>query len=210
MRSMTTAVLSCTDAATVIRIDGAGGSTEYTKTVPYQIPVAFGRKLGDPDLHRLTEELNFQSTGIGTSYFTDLGTGATRAISGGLATGSIYCYDGETATLLAINVHDIPVSFKYVAGDGDERLLSDFLSDLMVYGGEYDPSDIEVENVDDLIQGGVVDITAGARDIARDVIEPYSIALFERAGQIVFKRALTDGTFAVDQTIAAAGDIVDQ
>ena len=89
-----------TDAATVIRIDGTSGSTEYTKTVPYQIPVAVGRDLGSPDLHRLTEELNFQSTGSGTSYFTDLGTGATRAVSGGIATGSIYCYDGQTATLL--------------------------------------------------------------------------------------------------------------
>ena len=173
-------VVVWTDAATASRIDGTTGSTEYTKTVPYQIPVALGRDLGDPDLHRLTEELNFQKQSTVTSYFTDLGTGATRTIAGGMTTGSVYFYDGQTATLLAINTHLKPRSFKYIAGDGNTRLLSDFLEDLMVYGGGYDSSDIEVENVEDLIQGGVVDITSGARDIARSVIEPYSIAMFER------------------------------
>ncbi|MBZ9759501.1 hypothetical protein LB553_01190 [Mesorhizobium sp. CA8] len=171
-----------TDSATVSRVDGATGAIEYTKSVPYQIPDVAGRHLGAPDLHRLTEEFNFQTELThGTSYFTDLGTGATRTVSGGLTVGSVYFYDGATNTLLAVNgASDIPMSIKFIAGDGDMRLLSDFLSDLMVYGGDFDPADVITENIDDLIQGAVIDITAGARDIARAVIEPYSIAMFER------------------------------
>ena len=201
-----------TDSATVSRVDGTTGSIEYTKTVPYQIPAVSGRELGAPDLQHLTEEFNYQSqTGSGTSYFTDLGQGTTRTVAGGLTVTVPYFYDGQTNTLIAVNgVTDVPQTLKFVASDGDDRLLSDFLSDLMVYGGGYNSSDIDVENVDDLIQGAVVDITAGARDIARAVIEPYSIALYERSGQIIFRRALTDGSFAVDQTIALAGDILDQ
>lgn len=198
-----------TNAATVSRVNGTTGAIEYTKSVPYQIADVLSRRLGAPDLHRLTEELNYQ-TGTGTSYFTDLGTGVTRTVTGGASNFNEYFYDGQTDTLISTSNTTTPYSVKFVAGDGQSRLLADFLSDLMVYGGGYDPDQITIENVDDLIQGAVVDITAGARDIARSVVEPYSIAIFERSGQVVFKRALTDASFAVDQTIASAGDIVDQ
>jgi hypothetical protein len=174
-------VVVWTDAGTVSRVDVATGGIEYTKTVPYQIDVAATRSIGDPDLQRLTEELFFQ--GVGTCYFTDLGTGVTRTVAGGLTEFTTYFYDGQTETVIAPKLHSTsitPRSLKFVVGDGDDRLLADFLTDLMVYGGGYDLSDIDVENVDDLIQGAVVDITAGARDIARSVIEPYSIAMFER------------------------------
>jgi hypothetical protein len=200
-----------TDSATVSRVDGTTGSIEYTKSVPYQIPVVFSRKLGAPDLQNFTEEFAFQSqTGGGTSYFTNLATGVTRTVTGGLTNSAVYFYDGATQQIISLNTFSLPRALRFVAGDGDDRLLSDFLSDLMVYGGQFDASDIEVENVDDLVQGAVIDITAGARDVARAVIEPYSIAMFERSGQIVFKRALTDGSFAVDQSISTAGDILDQ
>ncbi|MBZ9934341.1 hypothetical protein LB570_30145, partial [Mesorhizobium sp. BR1-1-5] len=63
-------------------------------------------------------------------------------------------------------------------GTGDLRNLSDFLSDLMIHGGGED--EVECVNIDDQIQGAVIDVTAGARDIARSIIEPYSIAMFER------------------------------
>lgn len=78
----------------------------------------------------------------------------------------------------------------------------------MLAGG-FDASEVDTINIDDVIDGAVVDVTAGVRDIARSVCEPYSIAVFERAGQIIFKRAYTDGAFAVDATLSSAGDVAE-
>ncbi|RWB65652.1 hypothetical protein, partial [Mesorhizobium sp.] len=196
-----------TDAATVSRVNGTTGSVEYTKTVPYQIQSYGTRDLGDPDLQRLTEELYFTTGGV--SYFTDLKLGTTRQISGADASVNEFFYDGETETVLTVSGANQPRRLRFIAGDGSLRQLSDFLSDLMVHGGGYDTSQVATENVDDLIQAAVIDITAGARDVARSVIEPYSVAMFERSGVIIFKRALTDGAFAVDQVISSAGDMLD-
>ncbi|RWK19807.1 MAG: hypothetical protein EOR43_23065 [Mesorhizobium sp.] len=196
-----------TDAATVIRVNGTTGATEFTKTVPYQIEAIATRKLGSPDLQRLTDELYFTVGGV--SYFTDLKTGATRQLSGADALPVIYLYDGQTDTVLTTSGAQ-PTRLRFLTDGGETRQLSDFLTDLMVYGGGYETSQIAIENVDDQIQAAVIDITAGARDVARAVCEPYSIAIFERSGQIIFKRALTDGAFVVDQTIASSGDTVDQ
>ncbi|TIR00826.1 phage tail protein [Mesorhizobium sp.] len=195
-----------TDAGTVSRVAGTTGAVEYTKTVPYQIAAIATRNLLAPDLQRLTDELYF-TTG-GTSYFTDLKTGLTRSVAGADASVQPFAYDGETDTGVTMTL-GVPRRIRLTTGDGALRQLSDFLSDLMVYGGGYDPSQIAVENVEDLIQAAVVDITAGARDVARATCEPYSISIFERSGKIIFKRALTDGAFAVDQVIASAGDTVD-
>lgn len=196
-----------TDAATVSRIDGATGAVEYTKTVPYQIQTVSARELEAPDLQRLTEDLYFTSGT--TSYLTDLKTGITRSFSGANSSVTGFAYDGQTETAVVV-VSGQPRRLRLVAGDGTDRLLSAFLEDLMVHGGGFDASQVVTENIDDLIQGAVIDIEAGARDVARSIIEPYSIAMFERSGQVIFKRALTDGSFAVDISISSAGDIVDQ
>lgn len=196
-----------TDAATVSRIDGATGAVEYTKTAPYQIQTVSARELEAPDLQRLTEDLYFTSGT--TSYLTDLKTGITRSFSGANSSVTGFAYDGQTETAVVV-VSGQPQRLRLIAGDGSSRLLSNFLEDLMVYGGGYDASQVVTQNIDDLVQGGVIDITAGARDIARATCDPYSIGIFERSGQIIFKRPLTDGAFAVDQTISSTGDILDQ
>lgn len=177
-------IVAWTDAATVVRVDGETGAIVYTKTVPYQIPasttdLAGTRDILDPDLHRLTEELYHPS---GTnSYFTDLGTGTTRTVAGrNTLYNNNFVYDGQTNTVFTKDNTGQPLRLRFVAGDGDARLLSDFLEDLMVYGGGFDPTDVVTENIDDAIQGAVIDITAGARDVAKAAIEPYSIAMFER------------------------------
>jgi hypothetical protein len=167
-----------TDAAHVLRVNGATGEVVFNKSVPYQIQAFGSRLLGDPDLSRLVNELFF--AGATTSYFTDLSSGATRSVTGASTLTHSYYYDGQTEVVITTNGSQVPERVRIIAGDGTLRLLSDFLTDLMIYGGDFDPSDVQVENVDDLIQGAVVDITAGARDIARAVIEPYSIAMFER------------------------------
>jgi hypothetical protein len=159
-------------------------------TVPYQIPAVATRNMGDPDQHRLTEEMYFTTGGV--SYFTDLKTGATRSLTGANASPNIWFYDGQTGTVVTRDNAFVPQRLRFITDAGDVRQLSDLLTDLMVYGGGYDPSQVATENIDDLIQGAVFDITAGTRDIARSIIEPYSIALFERSGVIIFKRALTD------------------
>ncbi|RJT32805.1 hypothetical protein D3227_25740 [Mesorhizobium waimense] len=200
-------VVVWTDAGTVKRINGTTGAVEFTKTVPYQIEVVTSRILGDPDLHRLTDEL-YYVTGS-TSYFTNLDTGLTRSVTGATSNPQLYYYDGQTDTLLTRTpVFGVPQRMRIISDDGTQRQLEDFLVALMEAGG-FDSSEIEVINVDDVIDGAVVDVTAGVRDIARSVCEPYSIAIFERAGQIIFKRAFTDGAFAIDATISSAGDISD-
>ncbi|TJV66738.1 MAG: hypothetical protein E5X80_05010 [Mesorhizobium sp.] len=196
-----------TDAATVVRINGTTGATEYTKSVPYQIPAVSLRNMGDPDQHRLVDEFYFTTGGV--SYFTNLGTGLTRSVSGAASPAHIFFYDGETETVITRDNAFIPQRLRIIAGDGTQRQLTDFLVALMEAGG-YAPEEVAFEgNVDDLIDGAVVDVTAGVRDIARSICEPYSIAMFERAGKIIFKRALTDGFFAVDATISSTGDIAD-
>ncbi|RWG72108.1 MAG: hypothetical protein EOQ68_29735 [Mesorhizobium sp.] len=191
-----------TDAGTVSRVDGSTGAVEYTKTVPYQVETIGLRDLGAPDLQRLTDELYF-TTG-GTSYFTDLKTGLTRSVAGADATVQPFFWDGQTDTGITKTVLSQPRRIRLITGDGDLRQLSDFLEDLMA------PSEVETINIDDVIDGAVIDITAGARDIARATCEPYSIAIFERSGQVIFKRALTDGSFAVDQSVSSTGDVLDQ
>lgn len=167
-----------TDAATVKRINGTTGAVEYTKTVPYQIETYVSRELGDPDLHRLTNELYFVASS--TSYFTNLQTGETRSISGATSNPLPFYYDGQTDTILTLSASRTPQRLRIIAGDGEQRLLTDFLRALMEAGG-FRPEEIAFEGgIDDLIQGAVVDITANVRDIARSVCEPYSIAIFER------------------------------
>ncbi|MET3521467.1 hypothetical protein [Mesorhizobium abyssinicae] len=68
---------------------------------------------------------------------------------------------------------------RIIAGNGELRLLTDFLEALFVAGG-FEASDLVFENIDDLIQGAVIDQTESCRDIARRIAEPYSFAIFER------------------------------
>lgn len=198
-----------TDAATVKRINGTTGAVEFTETVPYQIETVGTSRgmLADPDLHRFVGELYFTIAGI--SYFTNLGTGKTRSISGASADHYITIYDGENNVAITKTSANVPVLVRISEGDGSVRALEDLLTDLMVYGGDYDPSQVDTFNIDDLIQGGVFDVTAGARDVARAIAEPYSIAIFERSGQVIFKRAFTDGALAIDATLSSSGDIAD-
>ncbi|RWN72294.1 MAG: hypothetical protein EOS02_27570 [Mesorhizobium sp.] len=196
-----------TDVATVKRIDGVTGAVEFTQAVPYQIQLAGTRDLADPDLNRIVNEFYFTAAGV--SYFTDLQTGLTRSISGAVAVPIFYLFDGEDSIGVTQNVAGVPQLLRITTGDGSVRQLEDLLTDLMIYGGGYDASEVDVFNVDDTIQGAVFDVTAGVRDVARSIAEPYSIAIFERAGKVIFKRAFTDGSFAVDAVLASAGDIAD-
>ncbi|RUU92812.1 hypothetical protein EOB59_05490 [Mesorhizobium sp. M7A.F.Ca.MR.176.00.0.0] len=197
-----------TDAAHIVRINGATGAIVYNSTVPYQIETVGSRRLGDPDLQRLTDELYYVASS--TSYFTNLDTGLTRSVAGATSNPQLFYYDGQTDTLLTKTpVFSVPQRLRIISEDGTQRLLSDFLLALMVSGG-FDESEIAFEgDIDDVIDGAVVDVTAGVRDIARSVCEPYSIAIFERAGQIIFKRAFTGDALVIDAVLASVGDIAD-
>ncbi|RWF66630.1 hypothetical protein [Mesorhizobium sp.] len=173
-------VVVWTDAGTVKRINGTTGAVEYTKTVPYQIEsVNASRLIGDPDLQRLTDELYFVASS--TSYFTNLDTGLTRSVAGATSNPLLYYYDGQTDTLLTRTpIFGVPQRMRIISEDGTQRLLTDFLQALMEAGG-FAPEEIAFEgNIDDVIDGAVIDITASVRDIAWSVCEPYSIAMFER------------------------------
>ncbi|MER9726898.1 MULTISPECIES: hypothetical protein [unclassified Mesorhizobium] len=167
-----------TDTATLSVSMAQRERSNIRKPVLYQIQAISSRALGAPDLQRLTEELYFTTGGV--SYFTDLKTGLTRSISGADPSPALFSYDGEDEVILTVDGSGQPRRGRIISGDGEKRLLSDFLRDLMVHGGGYDPSEIVVENVDDLIDGAVVDVTASVREIARSICEPYSIAMFER------------------------------
>ncbi len=198
-----------TDVGTVKRINASIGAVVFTATVPYQIQsVATSRgSVPDPDLLELSNEFYFTTGGV--SYFTDLGTGVTRSISGADSTPAVTLYSGDKDIGITLNAFDVPQLLRITSSTGTTRRLDDLLSDLMVYGGGYDPSEVDTFNIDDLIQGAVFDVTAGARDVARSIAEPYSIAIFERSGQVIFKRAFTDGAFAIDATFSSSGDIAD-
>ncbi|WP_164897687.1 hypothetical protein, partial [Mesorhizobium sp. M6A.T.Cr.TU.017.01.1.1] len=142
--------------------------------------------------------------------FTNLDTGSTRTIAKASEISAWrHVFDGVTNTVITTDNFAVPQRRRFdVAGDGTQRQLSGFLEALMAAGG-FDPAEVQTVNIDDLIDGAVIDVTAGVRDIARATCEPYSIAIFERAGQIIFKKAATDGGFAVDATISSSGDIAD-
>jgi hypothetical protein len=203
-------VIVWTDNAEAIRIDGSTGAVVWTKAVPYQIGAAGSlRSLPGPDEQRLDDELLVQTED--QYYFTSLDTGLTRTVGKATEVSSWrYVYDGLSQTVITTDNIVLPLRRLFdVAGSGALRNLSDLLSDLMVYGGGYDSDQVETVNIDDLIDGSVIDVTAGVRDIARATNEPYSNAMFERSGVIIMKRALTDGAFAVDATLSSAGDIAD-
>jgi hypothetical protein len=197
------------DNAEVMRINASTGAVEWTTTVPYQItddtPL---RPVAPPEMLRLDGDFLYQET---TQYnFTDLDTGETESISKSSETVSRFVYDGLGKLAIHTNKSGEIAQIRYfdAVGDGSVWELEDFLTALMVAGG-FEESEITCENIDDDILGAVIDITGGVRDIARQVCDPYSIAMFERAGQIVFKRALTDGSFALDVTIGTA-DVLDR
>jgi hypothetical protein len=150
----------------------------YSKTVPYQIEVVTARDIGDPDLQRLTDELYFV-TGS-TSYFTNLDTGLTRSVSGATSNPQLFYYDGQSDTLLTRTPTGLPQRLRIIAGDGTQRLLTDFLGALFEAGGFTSDEYAFEGDINDVIDGAVVDITANVREIARSVCEPYSIAMFER------------------------------
>ncbi|BCG72684.1 hypothetical protein MesoLj113a_38420 [Mesorhizobium sp. 113-1-2] len=170
-----------TDNAEAIRIDGTTGAVVWTKAVPYQLDTGSARSLAGPDEHRLDNELFVQEASA--YYLTSLDTGLTRSISKATESSDWrYVYDGLSNVAITTDNVVLPQRRRFdAAGNGTLRNLSDLLTDLMVYGGGYDPSEITIEgNIDDQIQGAVFDVTAGVRDIARSICEPYSIAIFER------------------------------
>ncbi|MER9032425.1 hypothetical protein [Mesorhizobium sp. M0674] len=174
-------VIVWTDNAEAIRIDGATGAVVWTKSVPYQIQAAPSRSVAAPDANRFEGEFLFQAATF--YYFTDLDTGLTRSVAKATeASAWRYVYDDLSQTIITTDNATIPQRRRFDApGNGTLRNLSDLLTDLMVYGGGYDPSEIAIEgDVSDQIQGAVFDVTAGVRDIARSICEPYSIAMFER------------------------------
>ncbi|RWN58765.1 hypothetical protein [Mesorhizobium sp.] len=200
-------VIVWTDNAQAIRIDGVTGAVVWTKTVPYQIPAASSRALAPPDANRIELELFYEVSSA--YYFTNLDTGLTRSVAKVFSSVFRYVYDDVTNTVIRTDNATLPVRYLFDAsGDGTQRDLSDFLEALMAAGG-FDPAEVQTVNIDDVIDGAVIDVTAGVRDIARVTCEPYSIAIFERAGTIIFKRAATDGGFAVDATLSSSGDIAD-
>lgn len=199
-------VVAWTDNQTVARINAATGDAIYNRTVPYQIGVISTRDLGEPDQQRFVDDLYF--TDGSTSYFTSLSTGETRTIAGASG-GRAFYYDGQRNIIITTNTSGVPQAVRIISDDGTARDLSDFLEDLMIYGGGYEDSQVSVLNVDDVIEGVVIDLTAGAREVARSIADPYSISIFERSGTVIFKRALTDGSFAVDATASSTGDFID-
>lgn len=200
-------VIVWTDNLEAIRVDGVTGAVVWTETVPYQIPDGSSQVIGPPDANRLEDELFYQESTA--YYFTNLDTGDTRSVAKSASTPHRNVFDALTNTVITTDNADLPVRTLFdAAGDGTQRDLEDFLEALMVAGG-FEPSEIQTINIDDVIDGAVIDVTAGVRDIARATCEPYSIAIFERSGVIIFKRALTDASFGVDATISSAGDIAD-
>lgn len=184
-------VIVWTDNAEVIRINGTTGATVWTESVPYTVTATGStRHLGAPDQNRFEE--TFCWSDAAAYYFTDLDDGDTTTVSVANSQ-SNFAYDSVTDTLIKTDNGALPVRVTFDAvGDGEVRDLADFIEDLMVHGGQYDASEITVEGIDDQIQGAVIDITSGVRDVLRSLADPYSFAIFERAGTIVCKRAGTD------------------
>ncbi len=201
-------VIVFTDDAHVIRIDGITAATVWTKTVPYQITASLVNPATAPDLNRLDGVFMFQES---DAYnFTDLDTGLTTSVSKTSGDVNKVVYDGQ-ANLAITTSQFLARPFRTLfnaSGDGTKGELSDFLVALFE-ASDYESAEIDTVNIDDLIDGAVIDVTAGVRDIARSVAEPYSFAIFERSGQIILKRAATDADFAVDVTVSSAGDIAD-
>ncbi|MBZ9909215.1 hypothetical protein LB557_24705 [Mesorhizobium sp. BR115XR7A] len=166
------------DNAQAIKVGGTG-ATIWTVTVPYQLPAASApRGDGDPTLNRFDDTFFTQDSDH--YYFTNLDDGTTETVSKPLELSPWrHVYDAISDTVITTDNFAVPQRRRFnVSGTGDLRNLSDFLSDLMIHGGGED--EVDCINIDDQIQGAVIDVTAGARDIARSTIEPYSIAMFER------------------------------
>jgi hypothetical protein len=201
-------IIVWTDNAQVIRVDGSTASTLWTETVPYQVETnAVLRGAGEPDTQHLDGVfLSIEST---VYNFTSLKTGLTTELARSAGSTFRYVYDTASKTLITTDNASAPVRtiFDFV-GDGTQRNLSAMLEALMVRGG-FAASELTFENVDDVIDGAVVDITSGVRDIAMSICDPYSIAMFERGTDIVFKRALTDDDFEVDATVLSR-DLIDR
>lgn len=201
-------VLVWNDSDDIISIDAETGAVNFTETVPYQIgSSAATSSLAPPDLHRLDGVIMVETTG--TYYFTNLETGETDSESKTSASVGKQVYDGIGN--VSINTdRGIEIARRalfQVVGDGDLRDLEDFIGAVWERTG-FDASEHVEQNIDDQIQGAVIDITSGGREIVRSTAEPYSFAIWERDGAIRTKRALTDGSFAVDVTISAT-DIAD-
>ncbi|MBZ9974586.1 hypothetical protein LB555_04025 [Mesorhizobium sp. BR-1-1-10] len=194
-----------TDDFHVIRINGTTAATVWTKTVPYQITASLVNQFTPPDLNRLDGTYMFREP---DAYnFTDLDTGLTTSIATSGSVGKVIYDDQSNLSVTTSQFIAQPLRTLFNASaDGDLRRLDALLSDLFVHGGGYDPDQILTINIDDMIQGAVFDVTAGVRDVARSIADPYSFAIFERAGQIVCKRAFSD---VIDAVISSAGDIAD-
>lgn len=197
-------VIVWTDNAQAIRVDGVTGSTVWTVSVPYQIPsAATDRSLTPPDMNRYVDEFYFQES---TVYnFTSLENGESRTISGAPTFTFRHVYDGANEVLVTTDNTSEPLRTTFDnVGDGTIRDLEDFLAALTEVDESFTSAQHLEINITDQIQGAVIDVTSGIRDVAKSVAGPYSIAIFERAGQIIYKRALTDGSFAVDATLVAS------
>jgi hypothetical protein len=194
----------------VMRVHPTTGAVEWTETVPYQIPAtAASRSIAPPDMHRLDGTFMYE---VATAYyFTDLDDGSTETTAKSSTTVGKNVYDdiGGVGINTDRTITEIArrVTFDAV-GNGSSWLLEDFLTALMVAGG-FEEAEVTCEGFADEILGAIIDISGGVRDIARQVCDPYSIAIFERADVIVFKRADTDGSFAVDVTIVST-DVLDR
>lgn len=197
-------VVVWTDNAQVIKVDSSTAVTLYTKTVPYQI----GTNLADADLNRISDVLMFEET---TRFnFTDLRTGDTEEVVKSFTTATPFAYDDQSNWAVQTNNLGVPKRHNFdVVGDGSTRNLSDFVAAIWEAGDAFASTEHDEIGFDDTIQGGVIDVTGGSREIVRSIAEPYSFAIFERGDQIITKRAATDGSFVVDATIAAS-DIVDR
>jgi hypothetical protein len=202
-------IIAWTDAGEAIRFDGATGATVWTASVPYQIETgAVNRGVGTPDQLRLDGVFYLQEN---VRYnFTDLDTGVTTEIVKTSSSPENYVYDGVNKVAVTTdNTTDIAVRTTFDAvGSGTTRDLEDFIADVWEATG-FESTEHTETNIDDQIQGAVIDITTGGREIVRTVAGPYSIGIFERSGKIITKRPLTDGLFAVDAAISST-DIADK
>lgn len=202
-----------TDNQEVKRVDGTTGATEWTESLAYQTN-GMG-SMAAPDANRFVDE--FYAQGSTTYYFTSLVDGSTRTLAKPNEISSWkFVYDGSQNIVITTDNNgspygDLPLrrTFDNV-GSGTTRDLEDFVAAVWESGEAFTSLEhSEVGYASDQIKGAVIDITTGQREVVRSVAGPYSFSIFERSGQIITKRALTDGSFAVDATLST-NDFVDR
>lgn len=78
--------------------------------------------------------------------------------------------------------------------DTDRVELSDILLGLCVRAG-YDPADVIIENIDDLVTGAIISAAFNLRDVLNNLKEVYRFRIVERGGKLVLTRRARGASF---------------